>query len=456
MGIILNLAPAVSTKNTRSVQGSRVSSSRLSFRKSSSSIILLLLAISSIIFSASNATAAETTTSATKLYGTVLDKDGLALPRVGIDVTGPEGFTKSLTTDAKGDWEVEIPTKGTFSLTINQDDLPEGQSLTDPTKSTIKANVFMLGVDLKILFPIGPGVATASLLERSAQLAVDGLILGLVIALAALGLNLIFGTTGLTNFAHGEILTFGGLLTYYLSAIIKLPVVIAVPIAVLLGAFISGFLQDRYLWKPLRKRGTGLIAMLVVSIGLAIFLRYFFLFLFGGDTRQLPQYAGQAGIELGIVSITPKSILTTSIGIIFVILATLWLLRTRMGKASRAVADNPALASASGIDVQKVIRAVWVLGAGLATYAGVIVTVNQGVSFLMGQDMLLLIFAAVTLGGLGTANGALVGSLIIGLFVQLSTLFIPTELKYVGALIILIIILIVRPQGILGKKERIG
>jgi branched-chain amino acid transport system permease protein len=294
------------------------------------------------------------------------------------------------------------------------------------------------------------------LLERSAQLAVDGLILGLVIGLAALGLNLIFGTTGLTNFAHGEILTLGGLLTYYLSAIVKLPVIVSVPIAVLLGAFISGFLQDRYLWKPLRKRGTGLIAMLVVSIGLAIFLRYFFLFLFGGDTRQLPQYAGQAGLQLGLVSITPKSIVTTIFGIIFIVLATLWLLKTRMGKASRAVSDNPALASASGIDVQKVIRAVWILGAALATYAGVIITVNQGVSFLMGQDMLLLIFAAVTLGGLGTANGALVGSLIIGLFVQLSTLFIPTELKYVGALIVLIIILIVRPQGILGKKERIG
>jgi branched-chain amino acid transport system permease protein len=196
--------------------------------------------------------------------------------------------------------------------------------------------------------------------------------------------------------------------------------------------------------------------MLVISIGFAIFLRYFFLFIFGGDTRQLPQYAGQAGLEFGLVNITPKSILTSVFGIVFLLGATLWLLRTRMGKASRAVADNPALASASGIDVQRVIRAVWVLGAALASYAGVIITVNQGVSFLMGQDMLLLIFAAVTLGGLGTANGALVGSLIIGLFVQLSTLFIPTELKYVGALIVLILILIIRPQGILGKQERIG
>ena len=443
----MNLASVTVTKSFRR---------HSSFRKSSSLALLLLLSVSSILFLGSNASATETAAAPTKLYGTITDKDGIALPNIGIAVTGPEEFTKNVETDAQGNWEVEILTKGSFNLTINQDDLPEGQSLTDPTKATIRANVFSLGNDLKLLFPIGPGIAKASMLERSAQLALDGLILGLVIGLAALGLNLIFGTTGLTNFAHGEILTMGGLLIYYLSAVLKFPVLVAAPIGVLLGAFISGFLQDRYLWKPLRKRGTGLIAMLVVSIGLAIFLRYFFLFLFGGDTRQLPQYAGQAGLEFGLVSITPKSILTTSIGIILIILATLWLLKTRMGKASRAVSDNPALASASGIDVQKVIRAVWVLGAALATYAGVIITINQGVSFLMGQDMLLLIFAAVTLGGLGTANGALVGSLIIGLFVQLSTLFIPTELKYVGALIVLIIILVVRPQGILGKKERIG
>ena len=416
------------------------------------SALLFIIAITFPLFLASTAHAEPTT----KLYGVVTDSEGKALPGIGISVVGPEEFSAKVTTDAEGSWEVPIVSKGTFSATINVDDLPEGQALTNPEKSTVKANVFMLGVDLRLLFPVGPGVVQASLLERSAQLTLDGILLGLVIALAALGLSLIFGTTGLTNFAHGEILTLAGLLTYYLSAIAGLPVLVAAPLAVILGAVISGFLQDKYLWKPLRRRGTGLIAMLVVSIGFAIFLRYFFLFIFGGDTRQLPQYAGQAGLELGLVNITPKSILTSAIGVLFIIGATLWLLRTRMGKASRAVADNPALASASGIDVQKVIRAVWILGAALASYAGVIVTVNQGVSFLMGQDMLLLIFAAVTLGGLGTANGALVGSLIIGLFVQLSTLFIPTELKYVGALIVLILILIIRPQGILGKKERIG
>lgn len=423
----------------------------------SSLFLLALISATTSIALTSSATAAENPTNlTTKLYGVITDKDGAALPGIGISVAGPAEFSAEVTTGADGAWEVPITTKGTFAVTIDVNDLPSGQALTDPSKVTNNANVFMLGADLRILFPIGPGVEKASLLTRSAQLTVDGIILGLIIGLAALGLNLIFGTTGLTNFAHGEILTFAGLLTYYLSAIIGLPVLLAAPLAVVLSAFIAGYLQDKYLWKPLRKRGTGLIAMLVVSIGFAIFLRYFFLFIFGGDTRQLPQYAGQAGLEIWAVNITPKSIMTTIIGVIFIVLATLWLLRTRMGKASRAVADNPALASASGIDVQKVILAVWVLGAALAGYAGVIVTINQGVSFLMGQDMLLLIFAAVTLGGLGTANGALVGAMIIGLFVQLSTLFIPTELKYVGALIVLILILVVRPQGILGKRERIG
>lgn len=415
--------------------------------------ILLFIAIFTFPFFLTTPAQAETPT---RLYGVITDSEGQALSDIRISVLGPNGFSAEVATDEAGEWEVPILSKGSFSATINVDDLPEGQALTDPEKGTVRANVFMLGVDLRLLFPIGPGVVQATLLERSAQLTLDGILLGLVIGLAALGLSLIFGTTGLTNFAHGEILTLAGLLTYYFSAIIGLPVLAAAPLAVLLGAFISGYLQDKLLWKPLRRRGTGLIAMLVVSIGFAIFLRYFFLFIFGGDTRQLPQYAGQAGLEFGLINITPKSILTSFIGVLLIIGATLWLLRTRMGKASRAIADNPALASASGIDVQKVIRAVWILGAALASYAGVIVTTNQGVSFLMGQDMLLLIFAAVTLGGLGTANGALVGSLIIGLFVQLSTLFIPTELKYVGALIVLILILVIRPQGILGKKERIG
>jgi branched-chain amino acid transport system permease protein len=132
------------------------------------------------------------------------------------------------------------------------------------------------------------------------------------------------------------------------------------------------------------------------------------------------------------------------------------LLRTRIGKATRAVADNPALAAASGIDVDRVIKVVWISGAVLAGLSGILLGLAQGVNFQMGFQILLLIFAAVTLGGLGTAFGALLGSLVVGLFISLSTLWIPIELKNVGALGILIVILLVRPQGILGSAQRVG
>ncbi len=132
------------------------------------------------------------------------------------------------------------------------------------------------------------------------------------------------------------------------------------------------------------------------------------------------------------------------------------LTRTRIGKATRAVSDNPSLAASSGIDVERVINIVWVAGTALAVLGGVFLALSQQVYFQLGQNVLLLLFAGVTLGGLGTAYGALLGSLVIGVFTQLSTLFIAAELQTVGALVILILILIVRPQGILGRRERVG
>lgn len=414
-------------------------------------IFLLLVLASLAIFSGPQAKAAET-----NLVGTLVSSEKVPVPGVKITIRNDSTQLGSTTTDSQGNWSFPVTNTGYFWVKLDVSSLPEGLALTEGTLDEKRVNVLMLGFDLKVIFPIGQGVEPLSTFEQTAQLLTDGAILGLIIALAALGLNLVYGTTGLTNFAHGELLTLGGLLTYFLSAIVGVPVIFAVPLALILVGLIGGYLQNKLLWKPLRARGTGLIAMLVISIGFAIFIRYFYLFIFGGDTRQLPEYAGQAGLQFGDVFITPKSIITTTIGALLLVLATLWLLKSKDGKASRAVADNPSLASASGVEVERVIRSVWILGSILAGYAGIIITINQGVSFLMGQDMLLLIFAAVTLGGLGTANGAVIGSMIMGIFIQLSTLVIPTELKYVGALVVLILILLVRPQGILGKKDRVG
>ena len=127
-----------------------------------------------------------------------------------------------------------------------------------------------------------------------------------------------------------------------------------------------------------------------------------------------------------------------------------------MGKASRAISDNPGLASASGIDVEQVINRVWIIGTTLAALGGIIFSLSNGVSWIQGFQVLLLVFAGVIVGGLGTAYGALVGCLLVGVLIQMSTLFIPPELKNLGALVFLILILLVRPQGIFGRADRIG
>ena len=224
----------------------------------------------------------------------------------------------------------------------------------------------------------------------------------------------------------------------------------------LLSAALLGGVQDRILWRPLRKKGTGLIAMLVVTIGLALLARGFFLYLFGGSTAPFNDYQVQEGYDLGPVSLAPKDLISMLLCIAMLLAVAYALLRTRIGKATRAVSDNPALAASSGIDVERVISTVWVAGAGLAALAGILLALAQQVSFQLGFQILLLVFAGVTLGGLGTAFGALVGSLVVGIFTQVSTIFVPTELKNAGALVVLILILLVRPQGILGQSERVG
>ena len=296
--------------------------------------------------------------------------------------------------------------------------------------------------------------AMVVVLKTAGPIMVTGMLIGLIIALSGVGLSLIFGTTGLTNFSHGDLMTFGALAALLFNSTLGLPFVLSAVLALLLSAGF-GWLQDAGLWRPLRKRGTSLIAMLVVSIGFGILLRYIFLFFFGGSIRQY-DYAGQAGLEIGPVTITPKSLIASLVAMLALAITIAWLLRSRMGKASRAISDNPALASASGIDVERVISRVWIIGSTLAALGGIVYSLNAGVSWQQGFQMLLLVFAGVVVGGLGSAFGALVGSLIVGVLIQVSTLVVPPELKELGALVMLILLLLVRPQGILGRAERIG
>jgi branched-chain amino acid transport system permease protein len=231
----------------------------------------------------------------------------------------------------------------------------------------------------------------------------------------------------------------------------------AVAIAVaLVVSTMFGWAQDKVLWKPLRRRGTGLIAAMIVSIGLSIFLRNLFQYFAGAANHNYSQWTSPSPWEIGPVLITPKDVGVIVFSTIVLLVVTVAVQRTRLGKATRAVADNPALAASTGINVNRVISVVWSVGAGLAGLSGVLLGMTQGFDYQVGFKILLLTFSAVILGGLGTIWGAIVGSFIIGMFIEVSTLFVPAELKFVGALVVLILVLLVRPQGLLGRAERVG
>jgi len=357
--------------------------------------------------------------------------------------------------DADGRWSVELPGPGDYLVSIDVESLPAGVGLRDPDRTTVEVRV-NTGGRATALFSLGERVQTASSFsQRLAQNLVNGIKFGLIIAMTAIGLSLIFGTTGLINFAHGDLVTFGALSAFFFNTVVGLHLLIAGPIAIALTALLSGAL-DRGLWRPLRRRGTGLIAMLVISIGLAFVIRHLLLLYFGGTRRPFQQYALQQSMTFGPIRLGPAELWVMGLSVLVLVLVALLLTRTRIGKSMRAVADNRDLAESSGIDVQRTIQSVWLLGGALTATGGIFLGVIENIDYLMGFRLLLLMFAGVILGGLGSAFGAMVGSLVVGIISEVSTVFVSSELKYVWALAVLIIVLLVRPQGILGSKERIG
>ena len=291
--------------------------------------------------------------------------------------------------------------------------------------------------------------------NRLLQTLLNGVIFGLLLALASVGLSLIYGTTGLSNFAHGEQVTFGAA-SAFVAVSAGAPLWAAIIIAVFAGAA-SGWVQDVLLWKQLRKRNVPHMQQMIVSIGLALVLINMMQIWIGPDRLRLSTES-PVKKHFGPFALTPQTAMSMLICVIALGAVAYFLMRTRLGRATRAVSDNPALAAATGISVNRVIRVVWMMAAGLAALAGPLLALyGDTLDFTLGSRILLLMFAAVTLGGLGHPFGAAIGALIIGIVAELATVYAPTpDLKYAAVMAILILTLLVRPQGILGRKERVG
>ena len=280
------------------------------------------------------------------------------------------------------------------------------------------------------------------------QLLVYGVVLGCILALAAIGLSLTYGILNFANFAHGDMLTLGAYFAFFFRIGMGLPILWSLGLAMLLTALASVVI-DKLLYQRLRRRGP--VTLLIASVGVALIVRN--LILMGwGPNNQLLKQGVQFPYRVGGIVVKPDHILIVCTAAALALSIHLFLRYTKLGKAMRAMSDNPDLAMVTGIDTRRVITWTWVIGGASVAAAGVMLGLDTLLTPEMGWAILLPIFAAVILGGIGSPYGAMAGGLIIGISQELATAWIPPAYKQVVAFAIMIAILLVRPSGIFNTR----
>ncbi len=277
------------------------------------------------------------------------------------------------------------------------------------------------------------------------QLIFNGIAVGSILALAAIGLTLTYGILNLSNFAHGDFMTLGAYLTW-LANDSGLNIWLAMTLGAV-GTIMAMLIAEYLLWKPMRDRRASDTTLIIISIGLALFIRNGILLLYGGS-NQLYLLPVIPALEFGDLRIAYYRLVVIGLAIAAIVALHLVLQNTKIGKAMRAVADNIDLARVSGINVERVVLWTWVITGVLTAFAGGMYGLIAVVRPNMGWFLILPMFASVILGGIGNPYGAIVGAFIIGIAQELSVPILGSEYKLAVALAIMIVILLVRPQGL--------
>jgi len=279
---------------------------------------------------------------------------------------------------------------------------------------------------------------------------VNGLIAGSIYALMAIGYTMVYGVLKFINFAHGEIFALGGYFVYIFFVVYRFSFIFSCVLAVLTVVLI-GILIEKIAYRPLRERSR--LATLITAIGVSIFLQNTIILVFGTKVKSVRPFGMIQSFEIMGVFITPVQ---TAILIATVILMTstfLFIRKTKLGKAIRAVADSFSVAEILGINIDRVISVTFGLGSGLAAIAGILVSLDQGIRPAMGVTAGLKAFTAAVLGGIGNIRGAVLGGFVIGIVENIAIWKLPSGLKDMIAFIILLCILWFRPTGLLGKAK---
>lgn len=299
------------------------------------------------------------------------------------------------------------------------------------------------------LVVIAAGLAVLEGAHDLAQATLNGIVAGNYYALGAVGLTLIFGVLRLVNFAHGEFLTFGAYMLLVASSF-DVPIVVAVGFGVLATAVFSLTLEVT-VWRPVRRRGAGELQLLLFALGLAFFMRNAIAFVAGPEDRETPANV-TSSVSIDGLRIGRTELIVTVLGIAVILLVAAGLRWTSLGRQARALSDSIQLAETTGIDTDRIVLVTWAASGGLAGLAGIFYALPAGsVNPNIGFSLILSIFAAVIVGGIGNAYGALAAGLLIGVVQEWSTLVIEPSMKVAVGFAMLILVLLVRPQGLFGR-----
>jgi len=284
-----------------------------------------------------------------------------------------------------------------------------------------------------------------------AQQAVNGLVMGGVYALIALGLTLIFGILDQANFAHGELYMIGAYATFYFSEFLGGSYPLALIFAMVAVACL-GIFYEWLLFRPLR--GMGHLPAIISSLGASIFLWNLALLIFGSTPRQMRTGLSEITLTFLGISLTVQRLLVLLITLGLILCLYLMIMKTRMGKAMRATAQDPEVAALLGIDINRIAEMTFIIGGALAAAAGALIGPIFLIYPAMGLMACLKAFVVVILGGLGNVVGAVIAGFALGVIESLGAGFISSAYKDVFAFLVLILVLWARPEGILGKTAK--
>ncbi len=288
-------------------------------------------------------------------------------------------------------------------------------------------------------------------MEFFLQLLVNGISLGFLYALSALGFVMIFKSSSVLNFAHGELMAIGAFLFLALSAWADLPIILAFALT-LAGSFTLGFILEKFFLRPLI--GEALIQVIMLTLGLALMFRGLLLFIFGGDIHDYPEFLPDAlSLKLGTIQIPAVYVAAIIIVILFLILFGLFFKYSSQGIYMRSVADNQSAALSLGVHVRRVFALSWAIAALVCAMSGIVLGIINGINVHELSAIGLKVFPVVILGGLDSIGGAILGGVIIGLLETFTGGYISTSLREIIPYIVLIFILMVKPYGLFGLVE---